>query len=174
MTLLHDCMHYPTILLCRQQLFPYIRSRLATAEPAPSYEFELRGVRGLEGIFNLMQRDEYQGALGKAAYLFCSVIDGHHFSNGNKRLGVTLLLYFLLLNGYMVSIPDLQIMRQELQRLFPNLQWEEVTSFHYPHEYFFYHLALIIADRKQKGQMTFQQEQSAVRELLTVVMVAPL
>jgi prophage maintenance system killer protein len=166
-------MHPLTLAECREQLFPYIRSRLSTQEPAPNYEQEQHGLDRLESILTLMDRDEYPDTLAKAAYLFCAVIDGHPFSNGNKRLGVTVLLYFLLRNGFLVNITDLQIMRQELQRIFPNLEWENVASFHFPHEFFFYHLALIIADRKQKGQMTFPQEQAAVRQLLEVVMLYP-
>jgi death-on-curing family protein len=164
-------MRYPTLDDCRQILFPYIRSRLVQAEPAPSYEDEERGLQKLEGILGLMQIDEYDGALAKAAYLFCSVVDGHPFSNGNKRLGVTVLLFFLLTNGYLVSMPNLAVLRQELQRLFPALHWEDVDTFTEPHEYFFFHLALIIADRRQKGQMTFTQEQQAVKTLLEAVMV---
>lgn len=164
-------MNYPTLDTCRSLLFPYIRSRLVENEPAPSYEIEGSGHRGLEGIFDLMERDEYEGILAKGSYLFCSVIGGHHFSNGNKRLGVTLLLYFLLSNGYKVSATNMEVMRSELMRLFPNLHWEEVYAFHYPHEYFFYHLALIIADRKQKGKMSFAQEREAVQELLGAIMV---
>ena len=166
-------MHKLTIDQCRQLLFPYIRSRLIEAEPAPNYAEEQIGVRRLEAILELMNRDEYEGVLGKAAYLFCSVIDGHPFSNGNKRMAVTVLLFFLLTNGYLVNAPNMHVMRQELQRIFPKLQWEEVVTFRHPHEYFFYHLALIIADRKQKGQMTFHQEQAAVKELLSVVVVGP-
>jgi death-on-curing family protein len=164
-------MQYLTIDQCRLLLFPYVRSRLIEAEPAPNYDEEQSGLRRLDGIIHLMQRDEYEGVLRKAAYLFCSVIDGHPFSNGNKRLAVTLLLFFLLTNGWLVSAPNMEVMRSELMRIFPNLQWEEVTTFHHAHEYFFYHLSLIIADRKQKGQMTFHQEQDAVRQLLEVVMV---
>ncbi len=164
-------MRYPTVEICRQLLFPYIRSRLIEAEQAPNYEFETSGLQRLASIFDLMERDEYDGALSKAAYLFCSVIDGHPFSNGNKRLGVTVLLYFLLLNGFLVNAPNMEVMRSELSRIFPSVHWEEIQSFHQPHEYFFYHLALIIADRKQKGHMSFQQEQDAVRQLLEVIMI---
>ncbi len=163
-------MQYPTLDHCRRLLFPYIRSRLTGEEPAPNYEEELTGLRRLEAIFHLMQRDDYVGVLGKSAYLFCSIIDGHPFSNGNKRMAVTLLLYVLLSNGWLVNAPNLEVMRDELQRIFPHLQWEEVTSFRHPHEFFFYHLSLVIADRKQKGQMTFHQEQEAVAQLLAVVM----
>ena len=160
---------YPSIDACRSLLFPLIRREMAATEPAPYYEGERSGMDHLEGIVALMERNEYEGVLGKAAYLFCSVIDGHHFSNGNKRLGVVLLTYFLLINRYKISVLDLRIMREELEKAFPKLQWEDVQSFQHPHEHFFYHLALVIADRRQKGRMTFQQEQAAVRALLKVV-----
>ncbi len=162
---------YPTLTVCKEQLFPYIRARMATSEPAPFYEDERSGTEKLEGSFQLMDRTEYEGVLSKAAYLFCSIIDGHHFSNGNKRLAVTMIIYFLIVNNYKIHAPNMEVMRDELKRVFPNLKWEEVHSFRFPHEYFFYHLALIIADRKQKGQMTFSQEQLAVRELLEVVAI---
>ena len=160
---------YPTITVCKEQLFPYIRTRMVVSEPAPYYEGERSGLDRLESILELMKRDEYDGILAKASYLFCSIIDGHHFSNGNKRLAVTLLMYVLIINGYRIHVPNLTLMRQELKRAFPHLQWEEGVAFEKPHEYFFYHLALIIADRGQKGQMTFQEEQHAVAELLAVV-----
>lgn len=166
-------MRYPTMDDCRLLLFPYIRSRLISVEPAPYYEGEASGLRRLEGILGLMARDEYEGAVAKATYLFCSIVDGHPFSNGNKRLGVTILLFFLLSNGYKVNAPNMRVMRQELQRIFPNLHWEDIDAFHHPHEYFFYHLSLIIADRKQKGQISFTQERAAVEELLRVVIVDP-
>jgi prophage maintenance system killer protein len=161
--------YYPTIAACRDLLFPLIRREMASTEPAPWYEDEHLGLDRLESTLTLMQRDDYEGLLAKAAYLFCSIVDGHFFSNGNKRLGVALLTYFLVVNRAKISAPDLAVMRGELERAFPKLQWEEVQTFRHSHEYFFYHLALIIADRKQKGAITFQQEQKAVRQLLTVV-----
>lgn len=144
---------------------------MATHEPAPDYEGEKRGVERLDGILQLMQRDEYPHLLHKAAYAFCSIIDGHHFSNGNKRLAVSVLIFTLLLNGVRIHAPNMEIMESELQRFFPNLKWDDSVKFTQPHEYFFYHLALIIADRSQKGEMTFSQEQEAVVELLRVVVL---
>jgi hypothetical protein len=118
-----------------------------------------------------MQRDNYPKAIDKAAYLFCSVIDGHPFSNGNKRLAVALLTYFLLTNNYKIHAPNMEIIREELQGRFPNLHWENIHAFRHSHEYFFYHLALIIADRSQKGQMTFKEEQNAVKQLVSLIIV---
>ena len=162
-------MKYIDLTICEKLIFPYIRDNMASEEPAPMYEHETGGVKRLESVFHLMQRSEYKGLLGKAAYMFCSVIDSHHFSNGNKRLAVSLLIFFLLVNNHGIHAPNMEVMRMELKAAFPKLKWQNVQSFSYPHEYFFYHLALIIADRAQKGKMTFTQEQAAVKNLLEVV-----
>ncbi|MEN9561352.1 MAG: hypothetical protein RIQ56_625 [Candidatus Parcubacteria bacterium] len=164
-------MQYPTLQICQEILFPLIRNEMVRYEPAPYYEDERKGIEKMTGTFDLMQRDDYEGIFGKAAYLFCSVIDGHHFSNGNKRLAVALLTYFLIVNGYKIHGPAMGAVENELRHFFPKLQWEEVRAFHHSHEYFFYHLALVIADRKQKGKMTFREEQSAVRQLLEFITV---
>jgi len=162
-------MKYIDISICEKLIFPYIQDNMASEEPAPMYELETEGVKRLEAVFHLMQRSDYKGLLGKAAYMFCSVIDSHHFSNGNKRLAVSLLIFFLLVNNRGIHAPNMEVMRSELRKAFPKLKWQNVQSFSYPHEYFFYHLALIIADRSQKGKMTFTQEQAAVKNLLNVV-----
>ena len=162
--------HYPSLEASHAILFPMIRAAMVAFEPAPAYEEELRGLQKIDSIFQLMQRDQYySGILPKAAYLFCAIIDGHPFSNGNKRLAVAALTYFLLLNGQRISAPDMQAVRDALRDQFPNLRWENVQAFRHAHEYFFYHLALIIADRAQKGKMTFRQEQSAVVQLLEFI-----
>lgn len=142
---------------------------MATNEPAPKYEYEQRGLDKLETIVTLMGRTNYDTDLKKAAYLFCSIIDGHPFSNGNKRLAVATLSYFLVANGYKISAPSMHALREALQQNFPHLQWEEVRSFQRSHEYFFYYLALVIADRNQKGHLTFTQEQEAVELLLRFI-----
>lgn len=162
-------MTYPTLDICRQLLFPLVQKEMVTSEPAPPYAYEQRGLQRLESVFALMQRDDYEGFYPKAAYLFCSVIDGHPFSNGNKRLAVSLLTFFMVANGLLISGPSMEAVRDELAKAFPHLKWEDVAAFRRPHEYFFYHLALIIADRGQKGQMTFRQEQEAVQQLLKFI-----
>lgn len=167
-------LHYPSIQACKDLLFPMIRTEMVAFEPAPMYEEERRGLEKIDSIFALMQRDEYYGDLfAKAAYLFCSIIDGHPFSNGNKRVAVTALSYFLIMNGHRISAPSMHAVREELRSHFPKIRWEEIQAFHYAHEYFFYHLALIIADRTQKGKMTFKQEQTAVQELLQFITAIP-
>jgi hypothetical protein len=164
-------MKYPSIEICKKLLFPLIREAMIISEPAPFYEYERTGLDKIESIFHLMESGYYPDELTQISYLFCSVIDGHPFSNGNKRLAVALLSYCLVMNSYKIHIPNMDALKEELQRLFPKLKWEQVKSFRYPHEYFFYHLALIIADRAQKGHITFRQEQEAVRESLTFIVL---
>ena len=161
--------HHPTIAVCKALLFPLIQEQMAIAEPAPEYEHEPHGIDRLESVLQLMDSGHYADELAQASYLFCAIIDGHPFSNGNKRLAVTLLSYFLLINGNRFHVSNIAIIREELRRKFPHLEWQKVHSFKNWHQYFLYHLALIIADRAQKGRMTFQDEQKAVRELLVFV-----
>lgn len=163
-------LRYPSLSACRKILFPMIRREMAAFEPTPAYEEEKHGLQKLHSIFTLMQSDEYyQDFFAKAAYLFCSIIDGHPFSNGNKRAAVAAITYFLIVNGFRISGPDMHAVREALHEQFPNLLWEKVQTFRRPHEYFFYHLALVIADRAQKGKITFQQEQSAIVQLLRFI-----
>ncbi|OIO55784.1 hypothetical protein AUJ46_00630 [Candidatus Peregrinibacteria bacterium CG1_02_54_53] len=161
--------HYPTIPICIKLIFPFIRDRMAKREPVPQYEFEREGMKKLESTLELMKRSNYSPSLAKAAYLFCSVIDGHHFSNGNKRLAVALLTYFLLINGRDIHVPYIAELQRQMRRVFPRLEWEHIDAFSRAEEYFFYHLALVIADRNQKGNLSFSQEQKMVRTLLRYI-----
>lgn len=162
-------MRYPTLQRCEGTFFSYIRTWMAKAESAPFYEMERSGLEKLESIFSFMKRSEYRGVIAKVAYLFCSVIDGHPFSNGNKRLAVTLIVHVLLENEYRMDAQSIVFVRRQLKRVFPRTRWRNVRSFSLPEEYFLYHLALVIADRTQKGQISFQDEQFFVRELLKKV-----
>lgn len=76
-------------------------------EPIPA--FETRFPKVLESCiatpFQTYNRKElYQGLFGKAAILFYLLIKNHPFQNGNKRIAVTTLLIFLLLNKYWLKI----------------------------------------------------------------------
>lgn len=45
------------------------------------------------------RKNLYKGIVGKAAILFYLIIKNHPFQNGNKRIAVTTLLYFLHINN---------------------------------------------------------------------------
>jgi death-on-curing family protein len=46
----------------------------------------------------------FHGLIEKSAILFYLIIKNHPFQNGNKRIAVTTLLVFLLINGYWLKM----------------------------------------------------------------------
>ena len=48
----------------------------------------------------------YKGVEGKAAILFYLMIKNHPFQNGNKRIAVTTLLYFLYINNRWLRVDN--------------------------------------------------------------------
>jgi len=48
----------------------------------------------------------YRGHVGKGAVLFYLMIKNHPFQNGNKRVAVMTLLYFLLKNGWWITVDN--------------------------------------------------------------------
>lgn len=73
-------------------------------EPLPDYRKEDKG--NMSQFLDAIQNDEYYLTIfDKAAYLFTAIIQGHLFSNGNKRLAFMVLVYFMELNGYEYVAP---------------------------------------------------------------------
>ncbi|MBI4066460.1 type II toxin-antitoxin system death-on-curing family toxin [Candidatus Gottesmanbacteria bacterium] len=70
-------------------------------EPIPSFDSRYPGV--LESCLAIpfqtfQKRTFYKGLEGKAATLFYLMIKNHPFENGNKRIAMTTLFYFLYKN----------------------------------------------------------------------------
>lgn len=65
----------------------------------------MAGVRdegGIRATLDFVQDDGYYPEItDKAAYLMFSLCRGHYFADCNKRISITLTLYFLVKNGYM-------------------------------------------------------------------------
>lgn len=65
----------------------------------------MAGIRNEGGIRAMLEfvRDDlyYPEIADKAAYLMYSMCRGHYFANCNKRISITLTLFFFLMNGYM-------------------------------------------------------------------------
>jgi len=81
--------------------FRLARELMSFNEPIP--DFKTRFPNVLESCaampFQQFQKKPlYQGLLGKAATLFYLLIKNHPFQNGNKRIAMTTLLYFLYKN----------------------------------------------------------------------------
>ena len=65
----------------------------------------MAGVRdegGIRATLDFVQDDGYYPEIAdKATYLMFSLCRGHYFADCNKRISITLTLYFLVKNGYM-------------------------------------------------------------------------
>lgn len=51
-------------------------------------------------------RSLYRGLVGKGSILFYLMIKNHPFQNGNKRVAVMTLLYFLFRNGWWIDVDN--------------------------------------------------------------------
>jgi death on curing protein len=81
-------------------------------EPIPS--FSSRFPNSLESClktpFQTYQKKHlYRGLIGKAAILFYLMIKNHPFENGNKRIAVMTLFYFLHKNGKWLDVNNKQL-----------------------------------------------------------------
>ncbi len=54
-------------------------------------------------------KSAYQGITGKAAMLFYLMIKNHPFQNGNKRIAMTTLMYFLHKNNKWLKIDNQEL-----------------------------------------------------------------
>jgi len=56
-------------------------------------------------------KDMYKGLVGKSSILFYLLIKNHPFRNGNKRIAIMCLLYFLSKNGKWIYISNDRLYR---------------------------------------------------------------
>lgn len=89
--------------------FTFAKRLMTWNEPIP--EFGTRFPNILESsietpFLRFNNRDLYRGLTGKASILFYLLIKNHPFQNGNKRIAVMSLLYFLGKNDKWVGISN--------------------------------------------------------------------
>jgi death on curing protein len=89
--------------------FQLAKKFLEWDEPIP--EFDTRFPDKLESCietpFQTFDRKSlYKGLIGKSAILFYLMNKNHPFQNGNKRIAVTTLMFFLIENGKWLSVPN--------------------------------------------------------------------
>ena len=78
-------------------------------EPIPSFGSRFPNI--LESCLDqpfvkFNKKDLYSGLVGKASILFYLMIKNHPFQNGNKRIAIMTLLYFLYKNGKWLSLDN--------------------------------------------------------------------
>lgn len=95
----------------------YVAHRLATetmtwSEPIP--DFSTRYTNSLERCIKAPfqtfgGRQLYPGLIKKASILFYLMIKNHPFQNGNKRLAMTTLLFFLYINKRWLKVDNQEL-----------------------------------------------------------------
>lgn len=83
-------------------------------EPIPEFGSRFSGV--LESCLavpfaSFGKKDLYRGLVSKSSILFYLLIKNHPFQNGNKRIAVMCLLYFLYKNGKWIYISNERLYR---------------------------------------------------------------
>lgn len=159
-------MRYVTLAICRAHVFPYIHKHLSKTEAAPEYENELQGMAQLEKVLTFVSDDAYYPTFAeKAAYLLCGLAGAQYFSNGNKRLGVTTLMQFILMNGVSIRSLSGEKFQELVGFVFPKHQWDSNPHIGSAHALFLYNLALVVGNRASWGCSDFDSLKNAVSEI---------
>ena len=82
----------------------------------------------LESAFATFGGELYPGKEEKAAKIGFSLISNHAFVDGNKRIGVYVMLSFLELNGIRIEATDADVIRLGLSVADGSMQYEDGLS----------------------------------------------
>jgi len=101
-----------TVIEIEYTAFTFARKIMTYDEPIP--DFGTRFPNILESCvampFSQFNRKYlYRGIVGKGSILFYLIIKNHPFQNGNKRIAVMSLLYFLYKNGKWLKMSNLDL-----------------------------------------------------------------
>lgn len=145
-------MEYVSLDYCRNTIFPHIYTRLSHTEPSAQYEEEPSGLKELEKVLHLVESDLFYPTFQeKAAYLICSIAGSQYFSNGNKRLGIMVLVSFFVLNEASSQIVTTKDYQDMMKKVFPLHSWENNLNIGESEPLFLYNLAILIGDRTKWG-----------------------
>lgn len=128
-------------------VFWFISQRYGNQEEVPIYRDNREGVEKLLGVLERVRWDTYYPTLlDKATYLLISINKGHFFSNGNKRLALSITTAFLIINGKQLQKHTKEEYKTLLTSLFPGhtecTDFPDFTST----DFVTYNLSIIIAD----------------------------
>jgi prophage maintenance system killer protein len=104
------------------KIFPDIREVTYDDNPKKLYYENCKdGISQLDCVLSLIKNDDYYPSfIKKASYLFVTISTGHYFPNGNKRLALFSLAYFLALNECKWKDNSVEEYSVFLKKYFPN------------------------------------------------------
>lgn len=88
------------------------KKTMSWSEPIPDFStrFDNSLERSIETPFQSFgNRQLYPGLIKKASILFYLMIKNHPFQNGNKRLAMTTLFYFLFINKKWIEVDNQEL-----------------------------------------------------------------
>ena len=105
-------MRYLTVAEVQYVAHELAKEFMTWNEPIP--DFKTRYPQALERcLFSIGQtynkKDLYPGLAKKASILFYLMVKNHPFQNGNKRIAVMTLIYFLYINGKWIKVDNQEL-----------------------------------------------------------------
>jgi len=127
------------------QSFDYIND-----DEIPRYDDQPDKIDDYFALIDRLKNDTYYPDIySKAATLFLN-LNGHYFTNGNKRLAVFSMTYFLESNGLSPINLDKYKFRDLIIEIFGNHRLEDYDNFS-PTDFAMYNVALITAQFNQNN-----------------------
>ena len=116
-----------------EQIAHKLAARLFTGYGSPLPDFQLLGHEGasaLESALGLPRQRYYRTLFDKAGVLLRSLIKNHPLVDGNKRVGMTATVVFLLLNDKMLVASNEEMVDFALRIAAesPDLHWKEIAA----------------------------------------------
>lgn len=127
-----------------EAIFELIFAHYSRNEEIPSYRNERGFVNLLATLERVKEDVYYPDLLSKSTYLFTNINKGHYFSNGNKRLSIVVLFFFLVINKYEFKDESKDWYKRHLGELFPecsDIPFDDFSDFT-PIDFCIYHLAI--------------------------------
>lgn len=144
------------------QSFDYISD-----EEIPRYDDQPEKIDDYFSLIDRLKNDTYYPDIhSKAAALLLNV-NGHYFANGNKRLAVFSMTYFLESNGLSPADLDKNEFSNLSTEIFGNHKLEDYENFS-PTDFAMYNVALITA-RFNLNNIAFDDGKAQVEQFLRAI-----
>lgn len=146
------------------QSFDYV-----SADEIPKYDDQPDKIDDYFALIDRLKNDTYYPDIfSKAAALFLNV-NGHYFTNGNKRLAVFSMTFFLESNNWKPAEMNKNTFEEIINRIFGEHELEDYENFS-PTDFAMYNIALITATFNRNG-VEFDEGKRRTEQFLREIFV---